>query len=291
MKLRELQCLVVVAEELHFGRAALRLGMAQPQLSEQIRRMESSAGVSLFVRRPRILLTPAGEVMVAMARRMLAELSEGMARAKAVAAGLTGRVTIGFSPPAMCSDLPQLLRKFLAEHPNVELKLVEGTTGPLRNALEAGELDLIVVREAIWEESFKTARFARDEINLALPESHPLAGKSSIKAGELAAEEFILFPRSSAPHYHDRIMSWCKDIGLQPIISRETDSWIAVLSMIGAGFGLSLGTKLLSRIPFPGVVYRDLDAPVLDVGFWISWAPDRVSPSAERLLRHVEQQL
>jgi DNA-binding transcriptional LysR family regulator len=214
-----------------------------------------------------------------------------MTRAKAVAAGLTGRVTIGFSPPAMCSDLPKLLRTFLAEYPNVELKLVEGTTGPLRKSLEAGELDFIVVREAIWGESFKTARFARDEINLVLPEGHPLAAKSSIKVPELESEEFILFPRSSAPHYHDRIMSWCEDIGLRPIIIRETDSWIAVLSMIAAGFGLSLGTSLLSRIPFPGVVYRDLEAPALDVGFWISWSPGEISPSAERLLRHMKHYL
>lgn len=291
MKLRELRMLVVVAEELHFGRAAARLGMAQPQLSEQIRRMESDAGVTLFVRRPRVLLTPAGEVMLTMSRRMLAELDEGTTRARAVAAGLTGRVSIGFSPPAMCSDLPVLLQAFLAAHEHVELKLVEGTTGPLRNALEAGELDIIIVREPVWGEAFQSFPFARDRINLALPETHPLARQDSVHPSALQSEGFILFPRSSAPHYHDRIMSWCSDVDLHPTISRETDSWIAILSMISAGFGISFGTELLSKIQFPGVTYREVDAEPLDVSFWMSWAPARASPSAERLFRHVQQVL
>lgn len=290
MKVQELRLLVSVADELHFGRAAERMGMAQPQLSASVRRIEQEAGVTIFFRRPRVELTPAGIEMVDVARRLLGELESGTARARAIASGHIGRASLGFSPPAMCTDLPMLVRRFLAERAEVELKLVEGTTGPLRGLLEQGKLDIIVTREPLWDEGFESILFAVDYMNLLVPVGHALAGQDTVDPATLSEERFMMFSRKSAPHYHARVMRWCRENGLQPKVIREVDSWIAALGLVSAGTGLAFGTDMLARLQFPGVVYRKFSSNSLDVSFWISWNPARVSPTAEGLIQYVRKQ-
>jgi DNA-binding transcriptional LysR family regulator len=170
---------------------------------------------------------------------------------------------------------------------NVELKLVEGTTGPLRDKLEQGQLDVIVTREPMWGEGLECIRFAADFMNVLLPEGHPAAAQETIDPATLNGEHFILFPRSSAPQYYDRIFRWCRENGLAPKKMTETESWMAVLGMISAGLGISLGTEVLGRIPFPGVTYRKFGRNALDVSFWMSWYPARVTPAAARLISHI----
>lgn len=289
MKIQELKLLVAVADDLHFGRAAERVGMAQPQLSASIRRIEEEAGVIIFTRRPRVALTPAGAEMVDTARRLLAELESGTSRARAIAAGRIGKVSLGFSPPAMLTKLPKIIEQFLEERDDVELKLVEGTTGPLREMLEQRQLDLVVTRDPIWGDGLESVRFEEDVMNVLLPEGHALAAQESVDPVTLAGEDFILFPRVSAPHYHDRISLWCRESGLVLKVKRETESWMAVLGMISAGLGVSFGTEALARIPFPGVVYRKLGRRSLDVSFWMSWDPARVTPVSKQLIDQIMQ--
>jgi DNA-binding transcriptional LysR family regulator len=289
LKVLELKLLVAVAEELHFGRAAERLGIAQPQLSASIRRIEQEAGLSIFTRRPRVVITPGGAEMVDMARRVLAELQLGTVRARAIAAGQTGRIALGFSSPAMCSDLPAILQAFLAGKDDVELRLVEGNTANLRERLEQRELDLIVTREPALGGALESIKLHHDRMNIVLPSSHPAASNEALDPKDLAQERVILFARSSAPHYYDRISLWCRDNGLELEVARETDSWIAVLGMVSAGLGVALGTELLGRIPFPGVVYRQLGREPLDVSFWMSWNPRGASPAATKLVQQVRQ--
>jgi DNA-binding transcriptional LysR family regulator len=287
MKVRELRALDILAEELHFGRAADRLGIAQPQLSEMIRRIEAEAQIAIFTRRPQVAVTHGGEILVETARRVLAELQTGTHQARAVAAGRTGRVSLGFSPVSMCSDLPDVLRSFTGAYPHIELGLVEGTTGPLRRHLDGGAVDLIITRESPQDSGIESMRFASDHINIILPAGHPAALHDPIPPHRLAGEEFIIFPRVLAPEYRDRIERWALDAGLQPNFTREIESWMASVALVSAGLTLALGTALLSRIGMPGVVYRNLDAASLDVSFWMSWRPERLSPAATRFLEHV----
>lgn len=284
MKAREIRILVTLAEELHFGRAADRLGMAQPQLSETLRRIEADAGLAIFERRPRVAPTAGGEVILATARSVLEQLEAGAARARAVAAGQTGEVVLGFSPVAMFSDLPILLRRFVAENPNIELKLVEGGSGQLRAQLERHELDLIVTREEDRaSDAFPSLRFAWDEVNLLLPGGHAAARLDVVPAAMLADDDFIFFPRSASPRYHDRVLRWARASGLKPKRIREAESWVAMAALVGAGLGVSLGTNLLSRAAIPGAVYRPIAAAPLDVSFWMAWDEDRLNPAAEKL--------
>jgi DNA-binding transcriptional LysR family regulator len=287
LKIQEFKMLVAVADELHFGRAAERVGIAQPQLSASIRRIEQDVGFAIFHRRPRVSVTSAGSEMVDLARRLLSELQLGTARARAIAAGQIGFASLGFSPPSMCSDLPKIIDAFLTENGSVELKLVEGLTGQLREQLEQRELDIVVTREPIWGEGLQNVRFASDCMNLLIPAGHPAAAHELPDLATLTNEDFVLFPRASAPHYHDRIMLWCRERGLMPKITREAESWLALLGMVGAGMGLSFGTELLCRIPFPGVEYRKLGPEPLDVSFWLSWNTEQISPASAQLLRHL----
>lgn len=289
MKIRELRALVTLAEELHFGRAAERLGIAQPQLSEIIRRLESEARVTIFTRRPRVRMTHGGEVVVETARRVLVELESGTERARAVAAGRTGSVALGFSPVAMCSDLPATLRDFADAHPGVDLDLSEGTTGPLYERLDQGRIDVIITREPARDEHLESLRFARDHINVILPTGHPAAAEDPVPPQRLAGEPFTLFPRHAAPDYHDRIVRWGEKAGLVPNLTREIDSWMASVALVGSGLTLAFGTALLSRIVVPGVVYRNLAADPLDVSFWMTWQPGRLSPAAESFVSHVRE--
>jgi DNA-binding transcriptional LysR family regulator len=291
MKLQEFKLLVAVADELHFGRAAERVGIAQPQLSASIRRIERDVGFAIFHRRPRVSLTSAGAEIIDLAKRLLVELQVGTARARAIAAGQIGLASLGFSPPAMCSDLPRIISAFLAENRSVELKLVEGLTGQLREQLEQRELDIVVTREPIWGEGLQSIRFASDYMNLLMPAGHSAAAYEIPDLAELNEEEFVMFPRVSAPYYYDRIMLWCRENGLVPKVTRETESWMAVLGMVGAGMGLSFGTESLCRIPFPGVEYRKLGPEPLDVSFWLSWNAEQVSPASAKLLRYLHQNL
>jgi DNA-binding transcriptional LysR family regulator len=287
MKVRELRALVTLAEELHFGRAADRLGIAQPQLSEMIRRIENEAQLPIFTRRPQVVVTHGGQVLVETARKVLAELQAGTHQARAVAAGRTGRVSLGFSPVAMCSDLPQVLRSFADANPRIEINLMEGTTEPLRRSLEQGIVDLMIARESAADSGVSVARFARDHINIILPEGHPAALADPIPPEQLAGEEFTIFPRALAPQYRDRIVRWALDAGLQPRFEREIESWMASVALVSSGLSLAFGTALLSRIGMPGVVYRNLAGEPLDVSFWVSWRPDRLSPAAQRFVEHV----
>jgi DNA-binding transcriptional LysR family regulator len=150
---------------------------------------------------------------------------------------------------------------------------------------------MVVTREPIWGEGLESIRFEADFMNVLLPAAHPAAAQDVVDPATLGEEEFILFPRASAPHYHDRISLWCRENGLHPRVRRETESWMAVLGMISAGLGISFGTEVLGRIPFPGVVYRKLGRTPLDVSFWMSWDPKQVSPAAEILIRHISRYL
>ncbi|MDQ3079350.1 MAG: LysR family transcriptional regulator [Pseudomonadota bacterium] len=290
MKIQELKLLVAVADELHFGRAADRMGMAQPQLSASIRRIEQEAGVAIFTRRPRVGVTPAGAEMVDMARRLLAELQSGTARARAIAAGQIGKASLGFSAPAMLTNLPALLQQFVAGRANVELKMVEGTTGSLRQQLEQGRLDVVVAREPISGEGLESIKFAPDYMNVLFPAGHPAASRETVDPATLAGEALILFPRASAPQYYNRIALWCRENGLELKVARETESLMAVFGMVSAGLGISFGTETLSRIPFPGTVSRKLGRHPLDVSFWMSWDPARMTPVSEQLIHHIRHQ-
>ena len=280
----QLKALLVLAEELHFGRAAERLGIAQPQLSLVIRRIEQESGDVAFSRRPAVALTPAGAVLVAMAERVRGELATGVEDARAVAAGRVGHVSLGFTGAALFTPIGQWLRSFQSDNPGVQLSLREGPSGPLLRQMEAGGLDLVIAREASTAPGSVSHRLVDDRIVLVLPGDHPLTKGPSPSLRALSNEPVIFFNRLGAPHYFDRIMAACNAAGWYPRVTQEVDSWGATLALVRAGFGITLGTAALASLQISGLVFRPVSDPLPDAAFWISGVDSRLTPTAHRLL-------
>ena len=284
MTAAQLRALLVLAEELHFGRAAERLGIAQPQLSLIIGRIERESGVVAFTRRPRVALTPAGAVLVAMAERVRGELAAGIEDARKVAAGRVGHVSLGFTGAALFTPIGQWLQTFQRDNPGVQLSLREGPSGPVLRQMEAGGLDIVIAREASMAPGAVSRRLVDDQILLVLPTGHPLAARPTISLRELGDERVIFFSRLGAPNYFDRIMAACHAAGWYPRITQEVDSWGATLALVRAGFGITLGTAALASLQIPGLVFRAVTDPLPNAPFWISGIESSLSPAGRRLL-------
>lgn len=282
LNIRDLRYLLTVAEELHFGRAADRLGMAQPQLSELIRRLEDMTRVRIFQRRPKVRLTPGGEILVDMARRMIGELERDVERARAVASGKVGAVRLGFSETAKLTELPMTLKAFSDRHPDVKLDLLEGTSAQLWDLLERRSLDIIVSREARHDARIVNSPILRTTLSLILPLGHPLRAYDEISLRQLEAEPFILPRRSTDPSYYDQILRSCQEGGLNPNVVQEADSPSLMFALVRAGFGLSFELTQARKFTIPGIEFRAIKENILDVVIWLSHAMD-LGPSAERL--------
>ena len=280
----QLKALVVLAEELHFGRAAERLGIAQPQFSLVIRRIEQQSGVVAFTRRPAVSLTPAGAALVAMAERVRGELASGVEHARAVAAGRLGHVALGFTGAALFTPIGQWLRTFQDENPGVQLALREGASGPLLRQTEAGGLDVVITRESATAPGSVSHWLADDQILVVLPSDHPLAAKPSLSLRDLGDEPVIFFGRFGAPNYFDRIMQACNVAGWYPRIIQEVDSWGATLALVRSGFGITLGTAALANLQISGLTFRSVPDPLPNAAFWISCVEGRLTPAARRLV-------
>jgi len=284
MMLRDFRALIVLADELHFGRAAERLGMVQPQLSEVIRRIERQAGVVAFTRRPRVTVTAGGAILIEVARKLVRDADLGLERAKAVALGKAGLLRVGIAPVAMCTTVPETLQRFLLENPDVRLQLTEAASGRLWEQLVQGQLDLIVSRQAFEAGDASSSRVFGDRIELVLPKGHRLEHGEPLALADLASESFVFFARSSGPRYYDRIVGACQRAGLTLRVAQEAESWNATWALVRAGFGISFGTASLRHVEFPGVVFREIADRMPDASFWVTFHPDRAPPAAHLLV-------
>jgi len=208
MELRQLRYFVAVAEELHFRRAAERLHISQPPLSQQIRALEDELGFALLIRtRRRVELTPAGEAFLRDARALLGELDGAVATARRIDAGQTGRLRIGFVGSALLSIVPGTVERFRASRPGVAIELRERSTVDQLRAVSAGVIDVGLVRPPIDDESGLRAEIVlRERTVAALPTAHPLAALARVPLRRLAVEPLVLFPREQAPGFHDLLI-------------------------------------------------------------------------------------
>ncbi|NUS27420.1 MAG: LysR family transcriptional regulator, partial [Streptomyces sp.] len=255
LSLPPLHAFVVLAEELHFGRAAARLGIAQPPLSQQIRRLEDKIGAPLLVRPPGpVALTPAGHALLPAARQALAALTDGLAAARAAAAGRTGTLRLGFAASLALTLLPELLRTYVDHHPQVRLDIREMTTAPQLTALREGDLDVGLLREPPSDDPDLSFRTVLTETFVAvLPRAHPLAAHRTVTPDQLAEHPFILLPREAGPGLHDRITDLCA-----PRVTQHATEWQTVCALVETGLGVSLAPASIRRIRLKGVAFRPL---------------------------------
>jgi DNA-binding transcriptional LysR family regulator len=289
--LAQLHAFVVLAEELHFGHAAARLGIAQPPLSQQIRRLEEKVGHPLFSRAAgRVALTPAGRELLPAARRALADLAAGLAAARAVGDGRAGRLRIGFAASLALTVLPGLLRAFRQRYPEVDLDIREMTTAPQLTALRERTIDVGLLREPPEEEpglGFRTV--LSEPFTAVLPSAHPLATQRTVPLAGLADSPFVLLPRAAGPRLYDRITGLCAAAGFTPRIAQHAVEWQTVCALVETGLGVSLAPASIRRLRLKGVAFRGISPATARTRVAVAWRTDDDSPLVANLLAAVRR--
>ncbi len=260
LELRHLRYFVAVAEELHFGRAAERLHLAQPPLSQQIRRLEEILGYPLFLRTSRaVRLTAAGEVFLERARRTLRNVQEDIEEARSIGRGDEGTLRVGFIGSAMLTPLPAMLGHYRRLYPKVQLQLSETYTSGLAQSLHRGVLDAGFLRDGGTIEGLHVEALFSEPFVAVLPATHRLAKQKVISAAELRDEPFVFFARMAGVLAYEKTMSLCEEHGYRPRVVQEAPQWLTILRLIGAGLGVSIAPACVRQIAGPEVVCPSLD--------------------------------
>jgi DNA-binding transcriptional LysR family regulator len=288
VELRHLRYFVAVAEELHFGRAAERLHIAQPPLSRQIRDLEREIGTPLFERGSRgVHLTHAGLAFLPEARLVLAQAERAQRTAQRAARGETGRLRVGFVEAATHSGiLPDVLSFFRMHLPSIGLSLLEMDSSQQADALREGRIDLGVLNTppldaARWLQS---ELVYEERLVAALPETHQLAAKTRLALRDLASESFILRPRSTDPASYDDILARCRGALFSPTVAQEATGWHTIIGLVSAGVGVAFVPESLAQLQRPGVVYRPVRDLSVNVELTVVWKQGERSPVRERFV-------
>jgi DNA-binding transcriptional LysR family regulator len=264
MELRHLRYFVAVAEELHFGRAAARLNISQPPLSQQIRRLEAELGTQLFNRsRRHVELTGAGQQFLPEARRTIEQADHAFEVAVLASAGSVGHLTVGFVSSAS-PVLPEVVRSFHVRAPRVEISVKEASSAQQIDLLRVGRIDAGLLRPARSISGLRLEIVAQERLVLAMPSDHYLANEQHLLLSQLADEPFVLFQRELGPGLFDRIVASCVEVGFSPQIAQVSGSMLTIMSLVAGELGVSIVPASLSR-QSEGITFRspsDLTATV-----------------------------
>ncbi|MFF9794063.1 LysR family transcriptional regulator [Streptomyces bacillaris] len=293
MELRHLNAFLAVAEELHFGRAAKRLQMAQPPLSQQIRQLERELGVQLFHRNTRsVRLTSAGESFLDPVRTVLDDLDTAVRAARSAGKGEYGRVTIGFAGASSHETLPRLTRAVRAAHPGLELVMTGQTyANTALSRVADGSLDLGFVRLPVTRPGVVHRVIDQEELVCALPSDHPLARRVSVPLDVLAGEPFVSFPANSGSTVRDAMTEACESAGFTPRVVQEAPDSYTILALVAAGVGVTLTVTSVQHIQQNGLVYRRIAGPPIRLSAALAWRPDNPSAALRAVLAVAEEAL
>jgi DNA-binding transcriptional LysR family regulator len=279
MELRHLHYFIAVAEELHFSRAAERLCISQPPLSQQIRDLEDELGVKLFERTKRhVQLTEAGKVFLERSYLVLAQLEQAIEATQRIGRGEVGRLAIGFVDSATYTLLPDILRVFREQFPAIELRLHELTTAQQIHALHQNQIDVGVVRSAITEPGLSTECVLQESLVLALPQTHLLSAQVKVSVSTLADESFILFPAKLGPVFYEQIIQICQQAGFRPKVAQEAVQMQTIIGLVAAGLGIAFVPASLQNFHRSGVIYRPLQEQTPQTGLYLAWRQHDSSP-------------
>ncbi|MBK5656382.1 MAG: LysR family transcriptional regulator, partial [Rhizobium sp.] len=278
---------VALGEELNFTRAAERLHIAQPPLSQQIRQLEDELGVTLLQRNSRpVRLTEAGVLFLARARALLASFEDAVADTRRVGRGQAGKLALGFVGSAMFAGLPDVVGAYRDACPDVELVLDEMLAAEIAEALRRRRIDVGFARPALLPEAGLAQRVILEEPYVAaLPRTHPLAARRSVALAELSDDAFVLYPARPEPSVTGLIVAACAAAGFTPRLAQEVLHLQTAIGLIAAGVGVSLVPEAAARAQTGrGVAYIPLANPTVMAPLTIAWREEDVSPAVQRLL-------
>ncbi|WP_461188828.1 LysR substrate-binding domain-containing protein [Arthrobacter sp. Z4-13] len=280
MELRQLRYFLVVADELHFGRAAERLHITQPPLTVAIRRLERELGVQLFDRTTRrVTLTAAGQAFRDRAQAAIADLDAAAGDVADVAAGKSGRIRVGFVSSASYTTVPEAIRTFRQHRPRVDLVLHPLTSGEQIEQLLDGDLDLGLIRDPGEVPGLNLELLSAEDLVVVLQETHHLAARDEIRPQDLEAEPMILFPYGLMPGFVARVLRLFEPLAVPPTVVQRAIHQETVLGLVAAGLGVSVLPESVQRFQMPGVTTRRLTGrPQTELHIA---RPPRFSPAAE----------
>jgi DNA-binding transcriptional LysR family regulator len=284
MELRLLRAFVAVAEDLHFGRAARRLHVSQPPLSVMIRKLEQELDTPLLDRTSRrVVLTEAGQALLGRARHLLAEAARAEEEVRRVGRGEGGVLPLGYATPSAYAWLPSTIRAYRTAHLATRLELSELRSAAQVEALHAGRIELGFVCLPLDPKGAVLQPVLQDPLDVMLPREHPLAQHSELSVSDLQGQPFVLVDPSVEPGWADSCDQALRRAGLHPEVVQQTDTKIALMGLIAAGVGLSVGARCTRLLAHAGVVFRPLvGVPLqLEMGLLSSPSP---SPRARALL-------
>ena len=277
MELRHLRYFLAVAEELNFTRAAARLGIGQPPLSQQIKDLEAEVGTALFRRVPHgAELTPAGAAFLAEAQAAMDAAARARVAAQRAARGESGRLRVGFTGSAAFNAIvPRTIRQFTRAYPDVQLTLEESNTQRLLDGLNGGELDAAFLRPGPDKPSALRLRILDDEaMVVVLPAAHAAAGRAKVALAELATNRFLLFPRINAPPLYDEIIDVCRRCGFEPRLGQVAPQMSSIINLVATEAGVSLVPASMAQVKVEGVSYIPFEGPAPVARLTFAWRPD-----------------
>jgi DNA-binding transcriptional LysR family regulator len=284
LQVEELHSFVVLADELHFGRASKRLFVSQPALSKQIRRLEEKVGGALFTRtRRKVEITEAGRVLLAGADKVLREDEAALSLAKEAVLGRAGTLRIGFGIASVSEILPRTILRFRKTYSQVELKMRDMSTPAQIAALVEGSIDIGIVRLPIAHTELDSLPLFHEQLVVATSGSLSYNSRQGLAA--LRNQPFVFFPRATSATLHDHVLGLCRGAGFSPTIVQEASELFTILNLVRAGLGVSLVPSAARRMGVPRVRFHDLGLPEAKWRIGIAW--NRLSDKAELISRFV----
>lgn len=289
MDVRHLRSFVAVAEERHFARAAERLNMAQPPLSQQIRRMETELGALLFQRTTRrVDLTAAGVALLPRAREILSAVQGAVDEARRAAAGETGRIVVASTGSATYAMLPAVAGAVHEALPGLHLELRGEVLTPAQvRGLLDGSIDIGILRPPVRSPEIVVQIVSNEPLVAILPAAHRLAGATSVRIDDLACDPFVAYVSHHRSVLHDAIEHACERHGFVPKVAVEAGETATLVSLVAAGIGVALAPASVAHLPVVGAVFRRLDDENASVELALAWRRDDRNPAVHGALRVV----
>jgi DNA-binding transcriptional LysR family regulator len=288
MELRHLRYFIAIAEELHFGRAAARVHITQPPLSRQLKELEKELQVTLLSRNSKVVkLTEAGRIFLDRAKQIQELLDHAVKVTRKAQRGEFGTLEIGYLGGAAFHLLPNVLRHFRQNHPEVELRLHEMITSAQLDALLNGTIDVGIMRPSPSLREYRSERILREPFVVALPMEHKLAGRRAIHISSLADERFVMLPPTRGSNLYHQVLELCLRARFQPRVVQVASETPSVVGLVGAGIGISIVPSSVRRMSISNVVYKPLRGVKTYAEMVMVWRTDGETPVVAQFLRSV----
>ncbi|WP_280569737.1 LysR family transcriptional regulator [Chromohalobacter sp. 296-RDG] len=292
MELRHLRYFIVVAEQLHFGRAAKLLNISQPPLSNQIKNLEEEMQVQLLIRNNKeVKVTPAGRQFLKAAKKCIADLDKEIALTQRIAQGKEGTLSIGFSGTLSFHLIPTLVKEFKRHYPGVDIHLQQLTTHDQLVGLIHKSIDVGFLVSPVADQRIAILEIFRERFVACLPKHHRLAQNTAvIDVAELCDEHWVLTPRGAGHGYYDAVTALCDAYGFVPKVIQTAQEQQTLVALVAADMGVTVLPHSAQEIKNDQVVYKEIDTDIRKISS-MAWNPEHLTDTARHFVRYIETSL